>query len=145
MKLPFPLLPNPVRWLGVVIVAAIIFYGSLVTVPETVVDDAQPGFAPLHYWRHFVAYAALAGALAYATDHWALSRWKHAAVVIALAALYGLAMETGQAFVPHRTDFLITDVAMNTIGASCVLAWFVIRPYLNLTPVSTLLSEINSR
>lgn len=145
MKVPFPLFPKPLRWAGVAIVAAIIFYGTLVTVPETVVDDAQPWFAPLHYWRHFVAYFALAGSLAYATDHWKLSRWKHAVFVIAVAAVYGLAMEFGQAFVPHRTDFLITDVVMNTIGASCVVVWYLIRPYLDCKPITTILSESGVR
>ena len=142
MNLPFPLLPKPIRWTGVGVIMAVIFYGTLVTVPETVVDDAQPEFAPLHYWRHFVAYAALAGSLAYATDQWRLPRWKHAALVIALAAMYGVAMEFGQAFVPHRTDFLITDVLMNTAGASCVLGWYAIRPSLDLKPITVLVSEI---
>ena len=142
MSFPFPLLPKPLRWAGVGIIMAIIFYGSLVTVPETVVDEAQPGFAPLHYWRHFVAYAALAGALAYASDNWRLTRWKHAAFVIALTAMYGISIEFAQSFVPHRTDFLITDVLMNTVGAGCVLVWYAIRPALNLRSITAWVSEI---
>ena len=44
-----PLLPRSFRWLGVLVLAAFIFYTSLVTVPETVVDDAQPQFLELNH------------------------------------------------------------------------------------------------
>jgi VanZ family protein len=30
--------------------------------------------------------------------------------------------EFGQAFLPHRSPFLVTDVLVNTLGASTVLA-----------------------
>lgn len=144
MKIPFPLLPRALRWAGVVVVAAILFYGSLVTVPETVVDETQPGLVniPLHMWRHVVAYFALAGSLAYATDHWEISRWKNALLVIGIAAMYGVAMEFGQSLVPHRTEFLVTDVIANAIGASCVVVWYVIRPYLDCKPVTAMFSEL---
>ncbi|MDR5674263.1 hypothetical protein RH858_14130 [Halalkaliarchaeum sp. AArc-GB] len=69
MQLPVPLLPRVVRWGGVVVVAGLILYGSLLTVPETVVDEIHPEFLPIHYWRHLVAYLTFALALAYATDH----------------------------------------------------------------------------
>ena len=134
--LPLPLLPHWLRLSAVAIVAAIIFYGSLVTVPETAIDDAQPDLIQLSHWRHVVAYFALAGTLAYATDHWQLPRLKHAATVIALAASYGVLIELGQHFLPHRTPFLITDVLVNTLGASLVLLWFLIRPHLELQPVT---------
>jgi len=100
----------------------IIFYGSLLTVPETPIDDVQPSLVQLSHWRHLLAYFALAGTLAYATDHWKLPRWRHAVLVIALASGFGILMETGQAFLPHRTPFLLTDVIVNTIGTSGVLA-----------------------
>ena len=56
--------------------------------------------------------------------------------------MYGISIEFAQSFVPHRTDFLITDVLMNTVGASCVLAWYAIRPALDLKSILTLLSEV---
>lgn len=150
MKLPVPLLPRSIRWLGVAALAAFIFYASLVTVPETVVDETQPtgeGIpieVPLHLWRHIVAYFVFAGALAYATDHWDVPRWHNAALVIGIAALYGIAMEFGQALVPHRTDFLITDAAANTLGASGVVVWYAIRPYLDLRPLPELVEQCKS-
>jgi len=135
-RIPLPLLPRSVRWAGVLTVAAIIFYGSLVTVPDTIVDDAQPGLVELHHWRHITAYFALACSVAYATDHWELPRWSHTLVVIGIATLYGIGMELGQSFVPYRTDFLISDVMINAVGASGVLLWFVVRPHLEMRPVS---------
>lgn len=130
MHLPLPLLPKPIRYAGLLIVSAIIFYGSLITVPETVVDETRPkpGLIDINYWRHIVAYFTLACSLAYATDHWDLPRWRHAIFVITLTILYGIAMETGQAFLPHRSAFLVTDVVVNAIGASGILVWFLVRP-----------------
>ena len=134
MKIPLPLLPRWLRLSAVAVVAAIIFYGSLVTVPETTIDDLRFTFIQLSHWRHVVAYFALAGTFAYATDHWQLPRFKHAAIVIAVVAAYGITMELGQHFLPHRTPFLVTDVLVNTLGASFVLCWFLARPYLALQP-----------
>ncbi len=137
-RVPLPLLPTAIRGAGVLAIAALIFYGSLVTVPETLVDDAQPEFVPLHYWRHLVAYFVFACSLAYATDDWDLDRWRKAAFVILIAALYGIAIETGQHVLPHRTPFLITDAIANVLGASLVLAWYLVRPYLALKPLREL-------
>lgn len=133
--LPVPLLPMWLRWGGVGAVCALIFYGSIVVVPATPVDDIQPELIELNYWRHLVAYGVLALSLAYASDDWALGRWRHALVVIGLAAGYGIAMEIGQAFVPHRTDFMLIDVFVNTIGASVVVVWFAMRPYVSLLSI----------
>lgn len=64
--------------------------------------DTRPELVPLNYWRHLVAYLALAGSLAYATDDWNLDRWKQAAFVIA--------MEAASHFVPPRSPVLLTPV-----------------------------------
>ncbi len=144
-RIPFPLFPTPVRWAAVLAIASLIFYASLVTVPETVVDDAQPEFIPINYWRHLVAYFALGGSLAYATDDWHLDRWKQAAFVIAIAAMYGIAMEAGQHFLPHRTLFLLTDAAVNTLGATGVVSWYLVRPYLDLRPIDELTDRFSLR
>ena len=134
--LPLPLLPRFLRYTAVAVVAAIIFYGSLVTVPETTIDDLRLTFIQPSHWRHIVAYATLAYTLAYATDHWHLPRFKHAAIITAIAASYGITMELGQQFLPHRSPFLVTDVLVNTLGASLVLCWFLIRPHLAIQPVT---------
>lgn len=48
-------------------------------------------------------------------------------------------MEAGQAFLPHRSPFLVTDVLVNAVGASLMLVWFLLRPYLDRRPVSAFL------
>jgi len=144
VKLPIPLLPHILRWAGVLIVAAIIFYGSLITTPETVVDDTRPFFFELNHWRHLVAYFTLACSLAYATTHWNIPRLQNAALVIAIAAAYGIAMEAGQAFVPHRSDFLISDAIVNTIGASGVLLWYSLERYIEWQPLPEFLDTLSS-
>lgn len=136
MRLPFPLLPTPVRWLAVVAVAGFIFYASIITAPpETVVDDVDLWFVPLSYWRHFIAYATLAYTLAYATTHWEPDRWTMTALVIAIVTCYGAGIEVGQWFVPGR-HFDLLDILVNAIGASTVLAWYLLRPYLDLTSIA---------
>ena len=145
MQIPVPLVPKAIRWAAVGALGAFILYGSLITVPETVVDQTQPEGLPLHLWRHVVAYFTLACALAYATDHWELPRLQNALLVIGLAALYGALMEFGQAFVPHRTDFLITDVAANTFGASGVGIWYLLWPHLTLKPIPELIEQLRSQ
>ena len=141
LPLPLPLLPRSIRYTAVAVVAGIICYGSLVTVPETTIDDIRLTFIQPSHWRHIVAYATLATALAYATDHWELPRRRHAILTIATATVYGVAMEAGQALLPHRSPFLVTDVLVNTLGASLVLVWFLLRPYLDLRAVSTFLPD----
>ncbi len=145
MPIPVPLLPRWLRYTAVGVVTAVIFYGSLLTVPATVIDDVQPSLIQLSHWRHLLAYFALAGTLAYATDHWSLPRWRHAVLVIALACGYGILMETGQAFLPHRTPFLLTDVVVNTIGASGVIVWFAVRPSLDCRPLRSILSSSTTK
>ncbi len=132
-----PLLPRSLRYAAVAVVAGIIFYGSLITTPETAIDDLRLTFVRPSHWRHVVAYATLAASLAYATDHWELPRTHHAAVVVTTATAYGVLMEAGQALFAHRTPFLLTDVLVNAVGASLVLVWFLLRPHVECRPVST--------
>ena len=73
-------------------------------------------------------------------SHWTLPLLKHATLIIALAASYGITMELGQQFLPHRAPFLVTDV-LNTLGASLVPLWFLVRPHLELHPLTTFLSK----
>lgn len=139
MRVPVPLLPRPVRWLGVAGLLGFLFYVSVVTVPpETAVDTYRLSFVDVAHWRHFVAYGTLAYALAYATVDWELTRWKQAAFVVAFASLYGLGIEVGQYFTPHR-NFDATDVVANTLGASLVLPWYLlwphVRPYVRLVKI----------
>ena len=96
MAVPVPLLPKPVRWLGVTGLAGFIFYTSIVTVPpETAIDSTRPSFAEVAQWRHFLAYGTLAYALAYATAEWDRERWVQAVAVVGVVSLYGASIEIG--------------------------------------------------
>ena len=138
--IPVPLLPWWLRWLFVTLVAGFIFYVSVVTVPpETAVDAASPDPVPLDKWRHFLAYAALGGALAYATVDW---RWNGLALavgVVGATVLYGLGVEFGQSLVPERY-FSVGDAYANALGGLLVTPWFLVRPYLAVVPVREFVS-----
>ncbi|RQH00503.1 VanZ family protein [Natrarchaeobius oligotrophus] len=145
MTVRVPLFPPVVRWALVAGVAAFIFSASILAPPpETPVDTAQPGFLPLDKWRHFVAYATLGYALAYATSTtWDGRRWRAFVLVVVLTSLYGAGIELGQSVIPDR-QFDPGDVVANALGAALVLFRFAIRPRLELTPVSQWISGSNS-
>lgn len=65
MKVSVPLAPAWLRWAGVGVVAAGIFYASILTTPPETVLDTRPSLVPLDKWHHFLAYAAFGYALAY--------------------------------------------------------------------------------
>jgi len=162
------------RWGGVVVVAAVILYWSVITVPPEVTvgasgenipaggtgenasvgseggnttestassdatelsesDDGTDLFAWLaemgggsqSQWQHLVAYAVLAGSLAYATRPWQRRRGFLALSVVGVCSLYGLGMELLQMTVADRSARL-GDVLVNTIGASLVLPMYLI-------------------
>ena len=146
MTVVLPLLPRWVRWLGVVTVAGFLFYTSVITVPPDVAVQQGgqdvfrsladvTGFAQAQ-WRHFLAYGTLSCALAYATDHWGMTLWSRALVVVALAALYGLGIELIQPFAERTFD--VRDIAANTLGATLVLPWFLLRQFLELRSLGDL-------
>jgi VanZ family protein len=136
MSYRFPLLPRWLRWLAVLGVAAVIFYLSIVTAPpEQPVVPAPPDLIPLDKWRHFLAYAAFGGSLAYATADWSWRRRTLAAAVIGTAVMYGIGIEFGQSFLPDRYVSL-EDAYANALGGMLVLPWYVLRPSLTMTPVS---------
>lgn len=127
MDIRAPLLPRWFRWSAVLIVAGVIFYASILTVPpETPVDRLRFQLIPLDKWRHFLAYAAFAGALAYATvDLDATKRWT-TVLVIGVAVLYGVGIEIGQSFLPARY-FSLVDAYANALGALLIAPWYAVR------------------
>jgi len=144
MKIRVPLLPSWVRWIAVVGIAGFIFYVSIVTVPpETVVDQAKPGppdLVQLDKWRHFVAYAVLGYALAYATVDWQLDSLYPALLVVGITVVYGVGIEFGQSFLPERY-FSIGDAWANAFGGLLTIPWFAIRPYFQFIPINSLISR----
>ncbi|WP_256301949.1 VanZ family protein [Haloarchaeobius salinus] len=121
-RLRFPLLPKPLRWLGVVGVLLVIVYFSIVTVPPK-----PAGTTP--FWDkhlHFVAYAGLALALAYATARRRDQPYRRAALVIGGAVGFGVLIELAQGTLSYRT-FGWGDLLANTLGALLVSLWFVVE------------------
>lgn len=129
-----PLLPAWLRWAGVAVLAVVIFYASVLTVPpaDPVVDP--PDLVPLDKWRHFVAYAAFGGGLAYATADWDWPTRRLAMFVLGVTIVYGVGIEIWQWFVPVRY-FSVADAYANALGAVLVTPWFLLRSRLSLVPV----------
>jgi VanZ family protein len=129
------LVPGYIRWLGVLVVAGFIFYVSLVTVPpEQPVVPGRPDFLPLDKWRHFLAYAALGYALAYAITDWRTARWRKALLVLTVVAVYGGGIELSQSLLPQRY-FGVDDFIANQFGAILSLTWYFLEPRVTFMPV----------
>lgn len=138
---PFPLLPSWVRWLAVAVVGAFIFYVSIVTVPPETALDTRPDLVPLDKWRHFLAYAAFGGALAYATTDWEADGRLLAVGVIGVTVLYGVGIEVGQSLLPQRY-FSLGDAYANALGGLLATPWYAIRSRLSLVPVRQLVASV---
>jgi VanZ family protein len=136
MRLNAPLLPAWFRWTAVIGLAGFIFYASIITVPpETPVDAWKPTLLPLDKWRHFVAYAVLGGALAYAITDWEYSTLTQALIVFIIIVIYGVGIEFGQTLTPDRY-FSVGDAYANALGAVLVMPWYILRPYFRFLPVT---------
>lgn len=141
MKLRAPLLPGWLRWVIVVGLAAFIFYVSIVTAPPETIIDERPEFIPLDKWRHFVAYAALGFALAYATTDWGLATRRVAVFVIGTTVLYGIGIEVGQSFMPRRS-LSIADAYANALGGVLVVPWYLIRPHVEFVSLGSFVETV---
>jgi len=138
MQVRVPLVPTPLRWLFVLGLAGFVLYTSLVIVPpETVVDTWKPTLLPLDKWRHFLAYAAVGYALAYAVADWEQPTHRLAAAVVAVTILYGVGIEVGQSFVPRRY-FSLGDAYANALGGVLVVPYYLVRRCLTFVPVGEL-------
>ncbi|NHX36726.1 MULTISPECIES: VanZ family protein [Halolamina] len=125
-NLPVPLLPRLVRWLGVLSAAAVIFYFSVL---DTV---AAPGGGGGPLWDkqlHFLAYAGLTAATAYATATWERPGRRRAAAVLLGVLLYGLGIELVQGTLTDRY-FSPADLLANVIGVALGSLWFAAERYL---------------
>jgi VanZ family protein len=118
----------------VVAVAAFIFYTSILTTPpaEPVIPKFDP--VPLDKWRHFLAYAAFGGSLAYATTDRDREPWQLAAFVLGVTVVYGIGIEYWQSFIPNRY-FSVGDAYANALGALLVTPWYFLRSRLTLWPI----------
>ncbi|QLD86955.1 VanZ family protein [Natronomonas halophila] len=125
-KVRIPLFPTSVRWILAFGLAAVIFYLSVLTAPPAQPVAPKPDPLPLDKWRHFLAYGALANALAYATADWDRPSWQLMGLIIGATILYGVGIEAAQALVPYRY-FSVLDAYANALGALFAIPWFLIR------------------
>jgi VanZ family protein len=138
-RLPIPLFPAWLRWLGVATVAGFVFATSvLVAPPPQPVVPGKVDALPLDKWRHFLAYAAIAYALAYALADSDRPRTHLAVGVFGATMLYGIGIELWQWTIPNRF-FSVMDAYANAIGAALVVVWYAAEPYLQLRPLSSFL------
>ncbi|WP_435063667.1 VanZ family protein [Halobaculum sp. EA56] len=121
-RLAVPLLPRRVRYAGVAAALAVIVYYSLLSAPPS-----SPGDTP--FWDkhlHFVAYAGLALALAYATVRYRDRPGLRTALVFGGALAVGVAIELLQGTLPNRY-FGRGDLLANALGSALVGVWFVVE------------------
>jgi VanZ family protein len=118
-RIRLPLAPAWVRWAGVVAVASLIGYFSLLT---TAPAPPEPG--PIWDKKlHFAAYAGFAYSLAYATAESGSRPLIRGAGVLGAAVAFGLGVELAQGQLPMRY-YSHGDLLANLIGAGLVLPWF---------------------
>lgn len=142
MSIRFPLLPRILRWAAVAVLAGFVFYVSIVTVPpETAVDAVKPSLIPLDKWRHFLAYAAIGYAVAYAVTDWDVPAGRLAALVVGSVVVYGIGIEIGQSFIPRRY-FSLGDAYANALGGLLVVPFYLVRRHLTFVPVGDLLASL---
>ncbi|KAB7517987.1 VanZ family protein [Halosegnis rubeus] len=119
-RLPVPALSRRVRYAGVLAVAVFIAYYSLTGTPP----GARSGGPLWDKYLHFVAYAGLGATIAYATLNRPLA--ERVVLVLAMAGLYGVAIELTQGVLPSRY-FSIGDMTANVLGAALSLTWLLIE------------------
>lgn len=140
-KLGVPLLPAWLRWLGVLAVAVFIFYLSVITAPPGTPIVEPPPLVPLDKWRHFLAYAALGGALAYATVDWECRTVTVALACFAIVVAYGVGIEVAQSFLPERY-FGIGDAYANALGGVLALPLFALRDRIPVVPIGDIVRSV---
>lgn len=121
-RLHVPLLPRAVR-LGMLgaVVATIIYFSLAVSPPSA--PTRQP-FWDKHL--HFVAYAGLAMAFAYATVQYRTRPLFRGAVVIGGTIAIGLLIELVQGVLPTRY-FRWGDLLANCLGTVLISIWFLVE------------------
>lgn len=144
MTIPAPLLPRSVRWAVVGGVGVVIIYFSIIAPPPKTPLDIEFELIPLDKWRHFVAYAALGYALAYATTDWAWKSRRLAVFVIGVTILYGIGIEGAQSLLPQRY-FSIVDAYANALGAILVIPYYRVRQYVDFEPLPLFLNWLVDR
>lgn len=131
MRPTIPLLPSSLRWAGVLAVAGLLVYFSLLDVPAAA--PAEPG----PFWDkrlHFAGYAALTLSLSYATVRSDLAPKRRALLVVGVAVAFGVAIELLQGPLPDRY-FSYGDILANVLGSLVAAGWLLVERHVDYVPV----------
>ena len=133
-RLRFPLLPRRLRWFGVLLVAIVLVYFSLLVTPPSAPPDQTLG----SFWDkklHFLGYAVFGLSLTYATAMNRASRSRRVVLSIGVAVLFGVLIELLQGPIPNRY-FSYADMLANALGAFLATGWFLVESRLEYVRVS---------
>ncbi|RAW46455.1 VanZ family protein [Halorubrum sp. 48-1-W] len=129
-RIRLPLIPRGVRWVAVALVALVILWYSVVPAPGSGTFRTGP-FGLLGYstWLHLLAYAGLAGVLAYTLHDSPRPDWQVLLLVFGAVAVYGAGMELLQSTLSARYA-TYDDVLTNAAGAGlAVVGWRLVTRY----------------
>jgi len=118
-----PLLPTWARWALVGVVAAVIFYASVLVVPAGGPDTGPIGVDKLY---HAGGYFVLGLTVAYALLDADRPRSVRLALVFLAPVAFGVGVEIAQALVPARA-FDPIDALANAVGAAAASSICAIR------------------
>ncbi|MFC6727421.1 VanZ family protein [Natronoarchaeum mannanilyticum] len=139
-EVPVPLLPSRWRWALVGVVAAVIFYASVLVVPPQTPDPGPIGVDKI---QHAAGYFVLGVTIAYALVDRGVERRTGLLAVLLLPVLYGAGIEVAQSFTAVRT-FDVADMLANAVGGMLACSWFRIAPRLSFVPPERWLSIVRS-
>ena len=127
VRVRVPLVPRSLRWGVVLAIATTILYYSVFTPPGSGVVQTGPfGVFAYGTWLHGLAYAGLAGTLAYAVHD---GPWRDRSILLTVVLVtvgFGAGIELLQSTLETRTADIV-DLLVNTTGATiAALCWRIL-------------------
>lgn len=109
------------RWLVVLVVAAILFVAAVVEPSQGIARYGPFGLLTRATWLHVFGYAFLSLTLLYALLDAPDGPTLHPAVVPIIVVAYGTLLELVQLLIPYRS-FAVGDILADAVGAVVVVA-----------------------
>lgn len=116
-------IPSRVRWIPVIIIAAIGILTSTIVSPPSIAASVPVASATL---LHVIGYFGFALAVAYALAPYRGSTQTKLLIAFFLPVCFGAIMEVAQSFFSHRV-MSVEDVVTNAVGAGAgVVGWYLL-------------------
>ncbi|WEL22443.1 VanZ family protein [Halorhabdus sp. BNX81] len=112
---------RPLRWLIVIVVAAILFVAAVVEPSSDIARSGPFGLLTQATWLHVFGYAFFSLTLVYALLDTPDEPTLHPAVVPIIVVAYGILLELVQMLIPYRS-FGVGDILADAVGAVVVVA-----------------------